>query len=130
MGVRIKVGVTPPSFLREWRSQVKVEFFRGSWLADYPDAENYFAVFYSKNGSPPNYTRFNNKHFDELYEKALAPVSLMDETRISWVPPMLLSVMFLLLFPFKATNPKAESSVAIRPLCRRAPPFGVVELNR
>ena len=52
-------------------SQGKVQFFRGSWLADYPDAENYFAVFYSKNGSPPNYTRFNNKQFDALYEQAL-----------------------------------------------------------
>ena len=57
---------------REWMAQGKVDFFRGSWLADYPDAENYFAVFYSKNGSPPNYTRFNNPQFDALYEKALA----------------------------------------------------------
>ncbi|HRG88057.1 MAG TPA: ABC transporter substrate-binding protein, partial [Chitinophagales bacterium] len=48
-------------------------------LADYPDAENYFAVFYSKNGSPPNYTRFNNAQFDALYERALTETS--DSTR-------------------------------------------------
>lgn len=72
LGLKIKVEISQPAILREWMSQGKVSFFRGSWLADYPDAENYFAVFYSKNGSPPNYTRFNNKHFDELYEKALA----------------------------------------------------------
>ncbi len=71
LGLNIKVEISQPSILREWMSQGKVDFFRGSWLADYPDAENYFAVFYSKNGSPPNYTRFRNKQFDELYEKAL-----------------------------------------------------------
>ncbi len=72
INVKIKVEIAQPAILREWMSQGKVNFFRGSWLADYPDAENYFAVFYSKNGSPPNYTRFNSKQFDELYEKALA----------------------------------------------------------
>ena len=72
LGLNIKVEISQPSILREWMSQGKVDFFRGSWLADYPDAENYFAVFYSKNGAPPNYTRFNNKKFDELYETALA----------------------------------------------------------
>ena len=71
IGLNIKVEISQPSILREWMSQGKVQFFRGSWLADYPDAENYFAVFYSKNGSPPNYTRFNNKQFDALYEQAL-----------------------------------------------------------
>lgn len=68
----VKVELAQPAILREWMSQGKADFFRGSWLADYPDAENYFAVFYSQNGSPPNYTRFNNKEFDLLYEKALS----------------------------------------------------------
>lgn len=72
LGLKIKVEISQPSILREWMSQGKIDFFRGSWLADYPDAENYFAVFYSKNGSPPNYTRFRNASFDTLYEKALA----------------------------------------------------------
>lgn len=71
IGLKIKVEISQPAILREWMSQGKVDFFRGSWLADYPDAENYFAVFYSKNGSPPNYTRFSNTFYDELYEKAL-----------------------------------------------------------
>jgi oligopeptide transport system substrate-binding protein len=72
IGVSVKVDITQPAILREWMSQGKVQFFRGSWMADYPDAENYFAVFYSKNGSPPNYTRFKNADFDALYERALA----------------------------------------------------------
>ncbi|MEX0636137.1 MAG: ABC transporter substrate-binding protein, partial [Ferruginibacter sp.] len=43
----------------------------GSWIADYPDAENYLSVFYSKNPAPPNYTRYKNSAFDALYEQAL-----------------------------------------------------------
>jgi len=51
----------------------KLEFFRGSWIADYPDAENYLALFYSKNFSPigPNYTHYSNPKFDLLYEQAM-----------------------------------------------------------
>jgi peptide/nickel transport system substrate-binding protein len=53
-------------------AQQKLKFFRGSWVADYPDAENYLALFYSKNFTPsgPNYTHFKNPTFDSLYEKA------------------------------------------------------------
>ena len=51
----------------------KLSFFRGSWIADYPDAENYLSLFYSKNHSPlgPNYTHFENKEYDDLYVKSL-----------------------------------------------------------
>jgi peptide/nickel transport system substrate-binding protein len=41
-------------------------------MADYPDAENYMAVFFSKNPAPPNYTRYKNITFDNLYTKAIA----------------------------------------------------------
>ena len=43
-----------------------------SWFGDYPDAENFLALFYSKNFSPagPNKTHFKNTRFDTLYEKA------------------------------------------------------------
>jgi peptide/nickel transport system substrate-binding protein len=52
-------------------SNSRALFFRGSWIADYPDAENYLSVFYSKNPAPPNYTRYKNPQFDALFEKAL-----------------------------------------------------------
>jgi len=71
IGLNIKVEISQPSILREWMSQGKIDFSRGSWLADYPDAENYFTVFYSKNTAPPNYTRFSNSTFDKLYELSL-----------------------------------------------------------
>jgi len=69
MGIRVKVDVTPSASLRELMSKNEVNFFRGSWTADYPDAENYLSVFYSKNKVPfgPNYTGYFNKEFDRLF---------------------------------------------------------------
>lgn len=45
--------------------------FRGSWIGDYPEAENYLALFYSKNFTPlgPNKTHFSNSDFDTLFEE-------------------------------------------------------------
>jgi peptide/nickel transport system substrate-binding protein len=71
VGLRVEVEVIQKSLLLELTSNSKAPFFRGSWIADYPDAENYLSVFYSKNPAPPNYTRYNNPRFDALFEKAL-----------------------------------------------------------
>ncbi len=70
-GIKIQVEVVQKSLLLEQTAKSQALFFRGSWIADYPDAENYLGVFYSKNPAPPNYTRYNNSAFDLLYEKAL-----------------------------------------------------------
>ena len=71
-GIRIRIDVNPPATLREVIAKSKVPFFRASWIADYPDAENYLSLFYSPNFCPrgPNYTHFSSPAFDELYEKA------------------------------------------------------------
>ncbi len=71
-GINVKVETVQKSLLLEQTSKSQALFFRGSWIADYPDAENYLSVFYSKNPAPPNYTRFKNNDFDVLYEKALS----------------------------------------------------------
>jgi ABC-type transport system substrate-binding protein len=71
IGMRIQVDVVQKSYLLELTSNSNSPFFRGSWIADYPDAENYLSVFYSKNPAPPNYTRYKNPRFDELFEKAI-----------------------------------------------------------
>ena len=71
IGLVVRVELTPPALLREWMSQEKAGFFRGSWIADYPDGESYLCMFYSKNTAPPNYTRFSNVAYDKLYEAAL-----------------------------------------------------------
>lgn len=71
IGLKIQVEVVQKSFLLEQTAKSQALFFRGSWIADYPEAENYLSVFYGKNPAPPNYTRYKNPRFDALYEKAL-----------------------------------------------------------
>lgn len=70
-GIPVQVEAIQKSLLLEQTARGQALFFRGSWIADYPDAENYFSVFYGKNPAPPNYTRYQNSLFDELYEKAI-----------------------------------------------------------
>jgi oligopeptide transport system substrate-binding protein len=69
VGLKLKVETVQKSLLLTQTSKSEALFFRGSWIADYPDAENYLSVFYSKNPSPPNYTRYKNPAFDLLYEQ-------------------------------------------------------------
>jgi peptide/nickel transport system substrate-binding protein len=71
-GIPVQVEVVQKALLLQLTAGSKATFFRGSWIADYPDAENYLSVFYSKNPAPPNYTRYNNPRLDALFEKALA----------------------------------------------------------
>ncbi|RYG37767.1 MAG: ABC transporter substrate-binding protein, partial [Chitinophagaceae bacterium] len=71
VGITVQVETVQKSLLLELTSNSRALFFRGSWIADYPDAENYLSVFYSKNPAPPNYTRYKNSAFDALFEKAL-----------------------------------------------------------
>ena len=74
-GLKIQVEVIQKSLLLEQTARSQALFFRGSWIADYPDAENYLSCFYSKNPAPPNYTRYNNPEFDKMYEQALVAES-------------------------------------------------------
>lgn len=71
-GIPVQVEVMQKSLLLDMTSNSRAAFFRGSWIADYPDAENYLSVFYSKNPAPPNYTRYSNARFDALFEQAIA----------------------------------------------------------
>lgn len=79
IGIRVQVEIVQKALLLDMTANSRAAFFRGSWIADYPDAENYLSVFYSKNPAPPNYTRYKNRRFDALFERALAEVD--DSTR-------------------------------------------------
>lgn len=71
-----KVGVvlkpsfnTWPAFIEKMNRR-QAQMFQLGWVADYPDAENFLQLFYSKNESPgPNHANYRNARFDELYEK-------------------------------------------------------------
>ena len=72
VGIKINIDVLPPSTMRQAKSNGKLEMFRASWIAEYPDPENYLTLFYSKNKSPfgPNYTHFENSKFDSIFLKS------------------------------------------------------------
>ena len=73
IGLQCKMEVMPPATMRSMRSTGSLQFFRSSWVADYPDAENYLSLFTTSNFAPsgPNYTHYTNPKYDKLYDKAL-----------------------------------------------------------
>jgi oligopeptide transport system substrate-binding protein len=81
IGIVLNIDVNTGAAFRDRMANGQLEFFRGSWIADYPDAENYLSLFYSMNLSPtgPNYTRYSNPAYDRLFEKALG--TLDDDLR-------------------------------------------------
>ena len=72
LGMDIRIDVNPPAALRSQIAEGKIDWFRGSWVADYPDAENYLSILYGPNRAPagPNYTRFSDPAVDRLYQQA------------------------------------------------------------
>ncbi len=72
LGLPMQVNVVPSPTMRDGKSTGKFVMFRANWGADYPDAENFLSLFYSKNFSPegPNYSHYKNAEFDQLYEQS------------------------------------------------------------
>jgi peptide/nickel transport system substrate-binding protein len=72
-GLEVLIDVVPPSTLRQAKAHGKLSIFRASWIADYPDAENYLSLFYTEHAAPagPNYTRFSDSQFDAWYRSAV-----------------------------------------------------------
>ena len=72
LGIEIKLDVQQAAQQRQMMRNYQLPFFRGSWIADYPDAENYLSLFYSKNFQPmgSNYTHYENPVFDQIFEKS------------------------------------------------------------
>jgi peptide/nickel transport system substrate-binding protein len=77
LGIRVELRqVSFPqhlSMVREGRCML----WRTNWIADYPDPENFLALFYSAYAAPggPNTTRIRSSALDSLYERALAEPS-------------------------------------------------------
>ena len=84
IGLNCKVEEMMPAALREKRANGNLPFFRSSWVADYPDAENYLSLFTTNNFTPqgPNYTHYSNPKFDELYQKSLTCNDVEERAKI------------------------------------------------
>lgn len=74
IGLKVRIEVHPSSFLRQLKKDQRINCFRGSWIADYPDPENYLICFKTENFSPngPNYFHFSSPVYDRLFGKANA----------------------------------------------------------
>jgi len=74
IGIEVKIDVVPSSLLKQQKSAGDLTFFRSSWIADYPDGENFMACFYGPNKAPngPNYSRYSNMQFDQNYNELIA----------------------------------------------------------
>lgn len=78
-GLIVHIDVIPAATLKDAKANGKLDLFRASWVADYPDAENYLSLYYSKNFAPngPNYTHFKNEQFDLWYEQAFTETNTL-----------------------------------------------------
>ena len=73
-----KIGIKLELDFMTWNAFVKavsegrVQLFRMGWVGDYPDAQNFLQLFYSKNLSPgSNHSAYRSGEFDREYEAAL-----------------------------------------------------------
>lgn len=84
---RVGVDLKPqfhnwPTFLKRVAGR-QSQMFRMGWTGDYPDAQNFMQLFYSKNGSPgPNRANFADPEFDRLYEAACAATDEAERDRL------------------------------------------------
>jgi len=83
IGVTLKVNTYSwPEFQASVKNK-KGQLWSFAWGADYPDAENFLQLFYSKNVSPgPNDANYANPEYDKLYEKALTLPDSAERTAI------------------------------------------------
>ncbi|CAI8432301.1 MAG: Periplasmic murein peptide-binding protein [Cryomorphaceae bacterium] len=85
IGWNIEVNVVPSATLRSEKSKGTLDFFRASWIADYPDAENYLMLFAGANKAPagPNYSRYARADFDLLFEQLSQETDAQEREELS-----------------------------------------------
>jgi peptide/nickel transport system substrate-binding protein len=83
-GLIVNVDVIPASTLKSAKANGKLDLFRASWVADYPDAQNYLSLFFSENFAPngPNYTHFKNDAFNTWYSQSFTELNTKKRERL------------------------------------------------
>ena len=86
LGINIKINYYPLSVLIEKFINAKSDLFGVTWLADYPDPQNFLQMFYGQvipemkydesgegvvTPSYTNFPRYKNDYFDACYDKAI-----------------------------------------------------------
>jgi len=71
IGIKVTPVLNNNARFYEKLRQGKLQLFRLSWIGDYPDAENFLQLFYSKNIGSCNRTGFSDPEFDRMFEEIL-----------------------------------------------------------
>ncbi len=84
LGVQVKVEILDGGMMIEKSDKGELPFFRAGWIADYPNAENFLALFYGPNEAPlgPNRTRYKNETYDKMYRQSKFETSTEDRAVI------------------------------------------------
>jgi ABC-type transport system substrate-binding protein len=69
-----------PRFFQKLRKG-KFQLFRLSWIGDYPDAENFLQLFYSKNAGSSNRVFYQDAEFDRMFEEIIPMSDSPERTR-------------------------------------------------
>ena len=72
LGIRVKVNGVTFAKLQDIEDRGDFQIIGGTgWSADYPDPENFFMLFYSKNIPPAgkDYARYRNPEYDRVFEQ-------------------------------------------------------------
>ncbi len=69
-----------PRFFQKLRKG-KFQLFRLSWIGDYPDAENFLQLFYSKNAGSCNRAFYQDVKFDRMFEEIIPMQDSPERTR-------------------------------------------------
>ena len=84
IGVKLELDFKTWNAFQKAVNEGRVQLFRMGWVGDYPDAQNFLQLFYSKNASPgPNHSNYANKDFDREYDAALAAPTAA-ERNVHW----------------------------------------------
>ncbi|WP_460584302.1 ABC transporter substrate-binding protein [Hymenobacter arcticus] len=84
VGVQVQIDINQSAAQQELVDNGRTAFFTKSWLGDYPDAENYLALFYSSNFSPagPDKTHYKSAQYDQLYQRAIREQDVAQRTAL------------------------------------------------
>ncbi|MFH1018250.1 MAG: ABC transporter substrate-binding protein [Pseudomonadota bacterium] len=70
VGLSSEIRVSTWPQLQQRQAKGDVQFVLYSWVADYPDPENFLRLLYGQNVSPgPNAANFKNAAYDRMFEK-------------------------------------------------------------
>lgn len=68
LNIDVKIEINEFQTHDEMVRNGKFKLFRGVWIGDFADEENFLAFFYSNNAPQPNKTRYKNEKFDKAFE--------------------------------------------------------------